>query len=157
MPDSPYQEHVLHARDVCANCFLLVRERVQRLTRDGLQRGYEERLTRHEQHTTIEYAEAESVSEQPGIFCRCGVEKPYVKHRNWQDHFCPECERSWFKNLLVNCIQTLEHKQVSFDRDIFVETALLTWDQTADPDDSFSRALNAALATEASSADKVPA
>jgi len=100
-----YDDRVIAARDVCSNCFRLVRvERVDP-TRGGLTREYEASYEREQRNTSIEYGPAEVVSEHKGVFCECGVESP--RERIWGD---ADVDRDRLATLLAQLLRTLRRK-----------------------------------------------
>lgn len=106
--DDVFDDRVLGARDVCSNCFRLVRvERVDP-TRGGLTREYEASYEREKVNTSIEYAPAETVSEQKGVFCACGVES--ARERIWDDG---DVDRERLATLLTQLLRTLRRKGLS--------------------------------------------
>jgi len=100
-----YDDRVIAARDVCSNCFRLLRvERVDP-TRGGLTREYEASYEREQRNTSIEYGPAEVVSEHKGVFCECGVESP--RERIWGD---ADVDRDRLATLLAQLLRTLRRK-----------------------------------------------
>lgn len=144
---TPYHEHVLDARDVCANCHRLIR--VERLdpVRGGIGQELVSHYSRRKRTTTVEYAPADSPSESKGIFCECGVEDPRVRDRLWSPDDIP---RKRFRELLTATAKTLGHKDVTISRKQFGSVALAAYDAGRDADDALEAALDAALAVAAS-------
>jgi len=123
-----FQERVLSAVDVCNNCFAIVRE--QRLkARRNWELSREAYWSRRNRQTTVEFAPADSVSEQKGIFCDCGVEGSY--ERIWDDQ---EIGRDRFKRYIQQIVATLETKGLSVDRQRLAAYALAAYDERLPPD-----------------------
>jgi len=144
---TPYHDHILDARDVCANCHRLIR--VERLdpVRGGLNTELDSHYSRHKRTTTVEYAPAESASESKGVFCECGVEDSRVRDRLWSPG---NISRERFRDLLTATAGTLTHKDVTISRERFASVALAAYDAGRDADDALETALDAALAVAAS-------
>jgi len=108
---SAYQEHVLHAADVCNSCLGMIR--VERLNpvRTGMSREYEACYERHKKRTVIDYGPAESVSDQKGVWCVCGVEN--ARTRIWSDQ---DINTDRFHDLIQRLLRTLEAKGVTVAR-----------------------------------------
>lgn len=140
-----YEEHVLHAPDVCNNCFQRIREERVDPARTGW-REYESHYARREETTEIGYGPADSVSEQKGVWCGCGVES--ARDRIWA---YTEPDREQFKTLLQNAVQTLDHKGVTIDRKKMIAHALQAFDDGANVDAAIERGLDVGLAVAASS------
>ena len=139
-----YDDHVLDAKDTCANCFLLVRTERVDPTKAGMLKEYQKRFERHPTHTQIGYGPADHISAEKGVFCQCGVEGVYPSDRIWQDRV--GLER--FKEFIVNAFETLTDKGVSVDKGTFVRVALSNYDDGCSVDTSLSVALDAGLAVE---------
>ena len=107
--NTSYGDHLINPGDVCNNCLQLAR--VERLdpTREGHE-DYERRLARNKQTTTVGYGPADSVSDQKGVFCDCGVESP--RERIWTDD---EIDDDRFRALIQQMLRTLDTKGVTVD------------------------------------------
>ena len=140
--DGPYADHVLDAKDVCANCYRLVR--VERIdpTKAGFFKDYQKRYERERRNTEISYGPGDCISEHKGVFCKCGVEGVYPSDRYWGERVGVET----FKDFISNCYETLSQKGVSVDRERFVETAIVNFHDGASVDESLSDALDTGLA-----------
>ncbi|WP_407344227.1 hypothetical protein [Haloplanus litoreus] len=99
-----FQDRILSAVDVCNNCFAVVREQRLKAKRNW-EVSREAYWSRRNRQTTVEFAPADSVSEQKGIFCDCGVEGSY--ERIWDDR---EIGRDRFKRYIQQIVATLESK-----------------------------------------------
>lgn len=122
-----FQERILSAVDVCNNCFALVRE--QRLkARRNWELSREAYWARDNQRTTVEFAPADTVSEQKGIFCDCGVEGSF--ERLWADE---DVTRDRFKTFIERVITTLETKGLELDRQRVAAYALDAYNERLPP------------------------
>lgn len=138
-----YDDHLLEARDVCANCLRLVRTERIDPARRGVAREYEQRLERHPQTTTIEYAPADRVADQKGVFCECGVEDHRVQDRIWSDE---DVDDGRFKQLIKSMLRTLTEKGVTIDRQTAAGHALQARRNGADVDEALSTGVDVGLA-----------
>ena len=129
MTDTPYEDHLLGARDVCSNCLRLIR--VERLdpTRNGFGHELEETYERRRETTEVAYGPSDAVSESKGVFCACGVES--ARERIWQ---APDIDRERFKALLKHALRTLALKDVTLKRKEAAAYALQAFDDGAGPD-----------------------
>jgi|APHM01.1.fsa_nt_gi hypothetical protein len=140
--DGPYADHLLDARDVCSNCFQLVRiERVDPVMyREGFSDDLDAKLSRRKRTTTREYHDSDPNPTQCKVtFCECGIEG--TSERLWDP---TDLSRERFKDLLRAGVETLEHKGVSLDRARKRETlayALQSFDDSGDADRAFAEAL----------------
>jgi len=143
MSKTPYEDHLSHAADVCDNCLQLAR--VERLdpTREGHE-DYECRLARNKQTTTVGYAPADSVSDQKGVFCDCGVESP--RERIWTDD---EINDDWFRDLIQQMLRTLKTKSVTVDEKQTAGHALQARRNGEDVDAALATGLDHGLAAAA--------
>jgi len=144
-----YQEHILNAVDVCANCLRVIRvERVDP-TRNGLVREYESHYERHRRNTEVAYGPAESVSDVKGVFCdRCGTEGAH--DRIWRSEDVGD-ER--FEALVKRAIATLGYKGVTIRAQDFAGYALQHRRDGATVDEALGAATKAALAASAARDD----
>lgn len=148
---SAYQEHVLHAADVCNSCLGVIR--VERLdpTRDGMARDYEAHYERHKERTVVGYGPAESVSDQKGVWCECGVES--ARTRIWDD---ADVDEDRFRTLVQTLLRTLEHKDVTVDRHRTAAHALQARRWGADVDEALADGVDAGLAVATASSSGCP-
>ncbi|GAB6863199.1 peptide ABC transporter substrate-binding protein [Haloplanus litoreus] len=123
-----FQDRILSAVDVCNNCFAVVREQRLKAKRNW-EVSREAYWSRRNRQTTVEFAPADSVSEQKGIFCDCGVEGSY--ERIWDDR---EIGRDRFKRYIQQIVATLESKGLSVDRQRLAAYALTAYDERLPPD-----------------------
>jgi len=140
-----YADHVLGARDVCNNCLQVIREERLDPTRNGFDAELESRLTRREETTEVDYGPAEIPSRSKGVFCECGVES--ARDRVWD---YTEPDRSRFKALLRNTIETLQHKDVNVDEQRLAEVAIAAWDAGHNVDGAIEHGMEAGVARAAS-------
>jgi hypothetical protein len=147
---TPYHDHILDARDVCANCHRLIRVERLDLVRGGINTELDSHYSRRKRTTTVEYAPAESASESKGVFCGCGVEDSRVRDRLWSPG---NISRERFRDLLTATTATLTHKDVTISRERFASVALAAYDAGRDADDALEIALDAALAVATASTD----
>jgi hypothetical protein len=161
MTQSPaYDEHVLSASDVCANCLRVIRvERVDP-TRDGMIREYESHYERHPRNTEIAYGPAENVSNVKGVFCdRCGTEGPYTDDRIWTSERADDGTRidtvddARFETLVKQAISTLDFKGVSIQPRDFAAHALQERRDDATVDEALGAATEAAIVASAARDD----
>jgi hypothetical protein len=149
MVSDRFQELVLDASDVCQSCYRRIRvERVDP-TRSGMATEYEQRLGRHERTTEIAYGPAESVTDQKGVFCsQCGTESAFDRVWTPADVHDPAStlDRDRFIMMAMNCLNSLEAKGLSLERQTFVARALTELDDGWSPDEALSRATDHALA-----------
>jgi len=145
MTETPYYDQVYNAADVCINCFL--RSRVERIDpiRGGLGGEFEAHLERHRRNTEVAYGPADTVSDQKGVFCECGVEGSHT--RSWDD---ADVDRSRFKTFIEDVLRSLESKGVDVSRHVFVEVALSQFDAGESVDTCFDEATTAAIASSVS-------
>lgn len=141
----PYADHILDAKDVCINCFQLIREERVDPMRTGPDGEYETSLTRRDETTEIGFGPARTPSESKGVFCECGVESAH--DRIWS---YTEPDRDHFGDLLQNAIRTLELKGVTVDRKSLATSAIAAWKAGYNVDGAIEYGLDAALATTAS-------
>jgi hypothetical protein len=135
-----YQDHILEAADVCSNCLRLIRvERIDPV-RNGMGGEYEATFERERRHTSVEYGPADSVSDEKGVFCHCGVEG--ARDRIWSGD---DLARERFKTLTKHCLQTLARKDVTVKDRETAAYALQAFDDGAAPDQALARAVDAGL------------
>jgi len=144
-----YQEHILNASDVCANCLRVIRvERVDP-TRDGMIRELESHFERHPRNTEIAYGPADSVSNVKGVFCdRCGTEGAH--ERIWES---PDVGDVRFERLVKQAIATLKYKGVTLQPQDFAAHALQKRKDGADVDEALGAATEAAIVASAARDD----
>jgi len=144
-----YQEHILNAIDVCANCLRVVRvERVDP-TRDGMIREYESHYERHRRNTEIAYGPADSASNVKGVFCdRCGTEG--ADERIWRSD---DVDDARFETLVKQAISTLDFKGVSIQPRDFAAHALQERRDDATVDEALGAATEAAIVASAARDD----
>jgi len=156
MTESPaYDEHLLSASDVCANCLRVIRvERVDP-TRDGMIREYESHYERHPHTTEIAYGPADSVSNVKGVFCdRCGTEGPYTDDRVWTSERADDGTRidtvddARFEELVKQAYATLKHKGVALQPQDFTAHALQQRKDGATVDEALGAATEAGIYAE---------
>jgi hypothetical protein len=149
MSRTPYEEYITGAADVCSNCLRLCRvERVDPVR--GFGQEFEASLERRRETTTVAFGPAESVSEQKGVFCNCGVEG--ARDRIWDG---ADVDDDRFRELLQHCLTTLETKDVTVPHERTAAIALQAFKDGADPDDALSTALDIGLAAAATPAASV--
>lgn len=147
--DEIYDEKILQARDICANCHQRVRvERVDPILGDGEQ-DVDAEYARHRRRTTVEYGPSETVSESKGTFCTCGVEDHAVKDRVWSDPI----PREKFEDLLKATLRSLGEKGVTLDRHRAAAVALGEYKDGADADAALSRGVEIGLAVSTARGD----
>jgi hypothetical protein len=144
-----YQEHILNASDVCANCLRVIRvERVDP-TREGLTREYESHFERHPRNTEIAYGPADSVSDVKGVFCdRCGTEGAH--ERIWES---ADVDDARFEELVKQAIATLKYKGVTLQPQDFAAHALQQRENDATVDEALGAATEAAIVASAARDD----
>jgi len=144
-----YQEHILNASDVCANCLRVIRvERVDP-TRDGMVREYESHYERHPRNTEIAYGPADSVSNVKGVFCdRCGTEGAH--ERIWESADVGDVR---FERLVKQAIATLKYKGVTLQPQDFAAHALQQRRDGATVDEALGAATEAAIVASAARDD----
>jgi hypothetical protein len=143
MSDStPYEDHLLGARDTCTNCFRLIRrEREQRESTASLASIKKSPHTRVETTTNIEYP---GVGDEPthsqAVFCECGVES--ARERLWS---AADLSRERFKDLLQNALRTLDEKGVTLKPTETAAYALQAFDDEKGPDAALAEAIDAGI------------
>jgi len=144
-----YQERLLNASDVCANCLRVIRvERVDP-TRDGMIREYESHFERHPRNTEIAYGPADSVSNCKGVFCdRCGTEGAH--ERIWSSEDVGDAR---FERLVKQAIATLDWKDVTLQPQDFAAHALQQRKDGATVDEALGAATEAAIVASAARDD----
>jgi hypothetical protein len=140
---SDVYDELVESAEVCRNCLGVVR--VERIdpTRGGLARAYERSLERHPTRTSVGYGPAESVSDQKGVWCECGVESP--RHRVWTDD---DVDRARFRDLVQQLIRTLEHRELTGrpQRETVAAQAIQARKDGAAVDDALAAGVAAGLA-----------
>jgi hypothetical protein len=108
-PDStPFEDHYLSARDVCSNCYSLIRiERVDPM-RGGLVQELDSHLARRRKSTSVEFAPHAPPTDSKGVFCECGVES--ARERIWSDG---DVDADRFRELTKNVLRTAELKDIT--------------------------------------------
>jgi len=161
MTESPaYDEHLLSASDVCANCLRVIRvERVDP-TRDGMIREYESHYERHPHTTEIAYGPADSASNVKGVFCdRCGTEGPHTDDRIWTSERSDDgtlidtVDDRRFRELVKQAYATLKHKGVTLQPHDFIAHALQRRKDGATVDEAIGWAVEAAIVAAMTAAD----
>ena len=154
MPDTtPYQDHVLGAKDCCSNCLQLIRaEAVSPIRRDDRTRdsgAWTSTYERIPRRTSVEYP---GVGRDPthakGVFCECGVES--ARQRLWD---AADVDRERFRELLKNVLRTLTEKGVTLKRKETAAYALQAFDDGAGPDAALAEAIDAGIVA-AAAADR---
>jgi hypothetical protein len=143
--DTPYQEHVLGAQDVCSNCLKLIRaEAASPIRRDDRTRDSGAWTTDYERipkRTTVEYpGVGRDVTHAKGTFCGCGVES--ARERIWSSG---DLSRERFKELLQNVLRTLDEKGVTVKRQETAGYALQAFDDDKGPDAALAEAIDAGI------------
>lgn len=151
MPETPsdvYDDRILEARDVCRNCLRLVK--VERLdpTKTGMTREYERSYERDQRNTSIEYAPADRVSEQKGVFCECGTE--HARTRIWED---ADVDRERFRELVKHLISTLRRKGLNLHASRTAGYALQARQDGATVDAALRQGVSAGLRARTNDAD----
>jgi hypothetical protein len=152
MPDTtPYQEHVLGARDTCSNCLKLIRaEAVSPIRRDDRTRDSGAWTTTYERiprRTSVEYpGVGTNPTHAKGTFCECGVES--ARERLWSG---ADLSRERFKELLQNVLRTLSEKGVTVKRQETAAYALQAFDDGTGPDAALAEAIDAGIVAAAAS------
>jgi hypothetical protein len=147
----PYADHILDAKDVCSNCFRLVRvERIDPvMSRDGLRHELDAHLSRHQLTTTVEYHDSEpEPAHSRGTFCECGVEGSH--ERLWDP---TELAEERFRALLVKATATLLRKDVSLKKRETLRYGIAHYREHGDVDRALATALDAGIVAQAASAD----
>lgn len=146
-----YQDHILEARDVCGNCHQIIRvERVDPV-RGGIKKELDSHYARHQEHTSVEYAPADQVSDIKGVFCECGVENHRLQHRIWSD-----VSQTKAATLIKHTAETLTAKSVDYHTRRFVELSLQAVKDGQDIDAAMSDALETAIQIEAAKPSPQP-
>ena len=151
-----YQEHLLNARDVCANCLRVIRiERVDP-ARSGMIREYESHYERNPRTTEIAYGPADSVTNVKGTFCdRCGTESPDADDRIWTSERTEDgtlidtVDDARFETLVKQAIATLDWKGVTLQAQDFAAHALQQRKDDATVDEALGAATEAAIVAQA--------
>lgn len=148
---TPYQEHVLGARDCCSNCLKLIRnEAVSPIRRDDRTRDSGAWTTTYERiprRTSVEYpGVGDEVTHAKGTFCECGVES--ARERIWS---AEDLSRERFKDLLRNVLQTLREKGVTVKPKETAAYALQAFDDGDGPDAALAEAIDAGIVAAAAS------
>lgn len=151
----PYHDHILGARDVCSNCFRLIRqEHVSPIRVGDRTRGSGRWTTKYDRirrRTTVGYA---SVGDNPtqakGTWCECGVEG--ARERIWEPG---DIDRDRFKTLLRHCLETLSEKQVTVREKQTAAYALQLFTDGETVDEALADAVNMGIVAAASSTDGV--
>jgi hypothetical protein len=112
----PYNDHILGARDVCSNCFRLIRQEHVSPIRKGDRTRDSGRWTttfdRIRRRTEVDFADVgDNPTHAKGTWCRCGVES--ARERIWDE---ADIDKARFKDLLLNALQTLDEKNVTLRR-----------------------------------------
>lgn len=147
---TPYQEHVIHAKDVCNNCFSLLREeRIDAYKSNDIET--DSYYSWRDETTEEGYPPFDIPAQCRSVFCECGVEN--ARDRIW-DYTEPSRER--FKALLQNALTTLDQKGVTVARKQMVAHAIQAYDEGHNVDGAIEAGLDAGLAV-ATSTDCAPA
>lgn len=137
-----YEDRLLGAPDVCNNCFCLIRvERIDPV-RTGIGRAYESTYERNPRTTTVEYAPADTISDEKGVFCTCGVEG--ARDRVWE---AADVDRERFRTFVKAVLWTLEAKGLSIHRQRASESALQRFADGAAVDDALAAGVSAGLSS----------
>jgi len=146
-----YEDHILDSKDVCSNCFEIIRvDRVDPV-RGGMTRELDSHLERDRRRTSVEYAPHEIPSRSKGVFCNCGCEGAH--ERLWDP---TDVDREQFRTLLKSALQTLEHKDVTLRRKETAMYALSHFDDHGDVDKALSAALEAGIVAAVASRGERP-
>jgi hypothetical protein len=146
-----YDDRVLGAPDVCNNCFRLVRvERVDP-ARNGMGGELESHYERVQRNTVVGYGPADSVSEQKGVFCDCGVES--ARERIWTDS---DVDRDRMKNMIRNVAESLRRKGLDLDVSALARYALQSHKDGLPTDECLRAGVSAALRSEVNAEAPTP-
>lgn len=121
MSSPVFQERLLHADDVCYNCFGLVREwRVVVPVHEQKQnRTYPTACyARNRQTTSVEHVPSECPTDSTTIFCECGCSGSHNRYRS------EIVDKEQFKELLKQALQTVEAKGVTLSREHAIKRAM---------------------------------
>ena len=152
MPDStPYEDHILGARDVCSNCHELIRaERQSPIRRDDRTQASGAWTTTYERipkRTSIEYpGVGDDPTQSQAVFCECGVES--ARERIWS---AADVDRDRFRTLLKATLRTLGAKGVTLRRKETAAYALQAFDDGKGPDAALAEAIDAGIIAAAAS------
>ena len=148
--DTPYQEHVLGARDVCSNCLSLIRaEAASPIRRDDRTRDSGAWTTNYERipkRTSVEYpGVGTNPTHAKGTFCTCGVES--ARERIWSSE---DIDRERFRGLVKNVLRTLNEKGVTVKPKETAAYALQAFDDGDGPDAALAEAIDLGIVAAAS-------
>ncbi len=146
---STYEDDILGAPDVCANCLSVIRvERIDPFhsspSLDDLDTQYE----RNRATTEVGYGPSEEPAHAKGTFCTCGVEG--ARDRIWS---AGELSDARFKDLVKNLIRTAQFKGLTIDARTVASVALQGRRDGMDPDQALATALDAGLTAAAATDD----
>ena len=138
-----YFEHVLDARDVCANCHR--KNRIERvdpvMSRSGLRHELDSHFSRMRRRTVVDYHDGtENPPDSKGVWCECGVEGSH--DRIWDPS---DVDRERFKSLLKNTIQSLQARGVSLKSRETAMYALSHFDEHGDVDKALAAGVDAGI------------
>jgi len=146
-----YQDLILNDPEVCNNCLGRIRlDRPVTQSRDPTAPTTVEKspYTRHEHNTTVEHVPGgDDTTQSVAVFCECGVESAY--HRLWDDGDDRCLRMTRVRELLRNCIRTLEAKGVTLDRRTLARLAIHYYRDRHDFNAAVDRATEAAIETAA--------
>jgi len=143
---SVFQERILNNSSVCSNCFRRrSRPRLVRESRDPTEPTSVRRsaTTRVRETTELDHAPPAPPTADGGVFCeRCGTMSAFDRLWGGEDR-CIRWER--FKELVQNCIQTLEDEGVTLDRKTVATVALSHYREHNTVNDALETAVDAAV------------
>jgi hypothetical protein len=145
---SAYKEHILEARDICANCHRLIRVEWVDAVRGGVTRQLDTHYERHRQTTTIEYGPSDAPPRSKGVFCECGNEDHRVQHRRWDDGDDRCLRMDCVKRLIKHTTEALQEKDVDFNTQRFIQLAIQFYRDDNDLDTALDQALETAIQIE---------
>jgi hypothetical protein len=140
-----FEERLLHAVDVCSNCFSLIKVERMDPVRWSQDREVEATYERQRRETTVGFHSTHGVepTDCKEVYCNCGVSGAH--QRLWN---ADEIDRERFKTLLKNALKTADRKGVSFKRKTAAAYALQRYDDTGQVDTALALGLDAGMHAE---------
>ena len=137
-----FRDKLLHAPDVCSNCFALIKQERMDPVRWSQEQELDSTYERVRTQTERGYHETHSVAPTHAkeVYCECGTADAHDRYWSGDD-----VDLDKFRDLLRAVIRTAEAKGISFKRKTTAEYALQRHKDTGEVDAALALGLDAGM------------